>query len=280
MSVATALFSFMYAYTNQRPLGVAASDDIVRIRGRQQGVNSSNPVLRYVSREELEEYQRRTSHFSAVAGYAERGGTLEVSDDVANAPPAMAAFLSPSYFAVLGVRPFMGAGLPQTESASAGTELVAVIGYGVWERFFARDPGVLGRTISIDGLDVRVVGVAPLRFTGLGEYDPMTVWMPIASRPLVIPGASSQIETFAAAARLAPGMTPQQATPAVDVVGKRAAAAIDATLPSANQRRSGADVVPMRAMNEDPQFDSESLGMNIGFSLLATLVLLVTCTNV
>src|SRR5687768_1575950 len=280
MSFATALFSFMYAYTNQRPLGVAGSDDIVRIRGRQQFVNSSNTLLRYMSREELEEYQRLTSHFSAVAGYVEHGVTIEVDDDVVNATPATAVFVTPSYFDVLGVRPFMGAGLPRTESASAGTELIAVIGYGVWERFFARDPGVLGRTISIDGLDVRVVGVAPLRFTGLGEYDPMTVWMPIASRPLVITGASSQIETFAAAARLAPGVTPQQATPAVDVIGKRAAAAIDATRPSVSKRRSGTDVVPMRAMNEDPQFDGEAMGMSIGFSLLATLVLLVTCTNV
>jgi predicted permease len=280
MSVATALFSFMYAYTNQRPVGVTESDDLVRIRGRQQYVNYSKAILRYMSREELEEYQRLTSRFSAVAGYAEHGVTIEVNDDVANATPATAAFVTPNYFDVLGVRPFMGAGLPRTESASAGTDLAAVIGYGVWERLFARDPGVLGRTMSIEGLDVRVVGVAPLRFTGVGEYDRMTVWMPIASRPIVIPGTKSQIEAFAAAARLAPGTTPQQATPAVDVIGKRAAAALDATRPAASQRRSGTDVVPMRAMNEDPQFEDESLDMSIGFSLLATLVLLVTCTNV
>jgi predicted permease len=280
MSFATALFSFMYAYTHQRPLGVAESDDIVRIRGRQQGVNSSNPLLRYMSREELEEYQRLTSHFSAVAGYAENGVTIEVNDDVLNATPATAVFVTPNYFDVLGVRPFMGAGLPRTESPSAGTDLVAVIGYGVWERFFARDPGVLGKTISLDGLPVRVIGVAPTRFTGLGEYDPMTVWMPIASRPLVIPGVKSQVETFATVARLAPGVTPEQATAAADVIGKRAAAAIDATRPSAAARRSGTDVVPVLAINEDPQFDGESLGMSIGFSILATLVLLVTCTNV
>src|SRR5687768_12623607 len=146
MSFATALFSFMYAYTNQRPIGVAESDDIVRIRGRQQGVNSSKALLRYMSREELEEYQRLTSHFSAVAGYAEDGVISEVNDDVVNATPATAVFVTPSYFDVLGVRPFMGAGLPPTESAS-GTDLVAVIGYGVWERFFARDPGILDRTI-------------------------------------------------------------------------------------------------------------------------------------
>ena len=98
-----------------------------------------------------------------------------------------------------------------------------------------------------------LVGVAPLRFTGLGEYDPMTVWMPIASRPLVITGANSQIETFAAAARLAPGMTPQQATPAVDVIGKRVTAEIDRIRPSTEERRTGTDVVSIRATNEDPQ---------------------------
>src|SRR5688500_17061095 len=150
MSFATALFSFMYAYTNQRPLGVAESDDIVRIRGRQQFVNSSNTLLRYMSREEREEYQRLTSHFSAVAGYVDHSVTIEVNDDVINATPATAVFVTPNYFDVLGVRPFMGAGLPRTESASAGADLGAVIGYGVWERFFSRDPGVLGQTLSLE----------------------------------------------------------------------------------------------------------------------------------
>jgi predicted permease len=104
--------------------------------------------------------------------------------------------------------------------------------------------------------------------------------MPIASRPFLIPGVKSEIETFAAAARLAPGMTPQQATPAVDVIGKRAAAAIDATRASAQERRTGTDVVPVRAVNEDPRSDNDPMGVSIGASLLATLVLLVTCTNV
>jgi predicted permease len=279
MSFATALFSFMYAYTNQQPVGVAESDDIVRIRGRTQSVGNSQALLRHVSREELEEYQRLTSHFSAVAGYAEDNVTFEANGDIANAATGTVAFVTPNYFDVLGVRPFMGAGLPRTESAS-GTELVAVVSYALWERFFARDAAALGATVTLDGIPVRIVGVAPLRFTGIGEMDAMTAWMPIASRPLVTPGAKSDIETFAVAARLAPGMTPQQATPAVDVIGKRAAAAIDATRPSAQERRAGTDVVPIRATNEDPQFDSEPLGMSIGVGLLATLVLLVTCTNV
>ena len=96
-----------------------------------------------MSREELEEYQRLTSHFSAVAGYAEHGVTIEVNDDVINATPATAVFVTPNYFDVLGVRPFMGAGLPRTESASAARPC-AVIGYGGVGRFFARDPAVLG----------------------------------------------------------------------------------------------------------------------------------------
>jgi predicted permease len=279
MSFATGLFSFMSAYANQRPLGIVASDDLVRIRGTQQWPRNP-PILRLQSLEELGEYQRLTSHFSSVAGYADDGVTIEVNGEAANAESGAATFVTPNYFDVLGARPILGAGLPRSESGSAGSELVAVVSYGLWEKFFARDPRALGATITLDGVPVTIVGVAPPRFFGLSAFKAMKVWMPIASRPLVIPGVNSEIETFGAAARLAPGMTPQQATAAVDIIAKRVTAAIDRTRPSREERRMGADVVPLLAVNDDPQFDREPRNMSIGFGLLATLVLLVTCTNV
>ena len=142
---------------------------------------------RVLSLEELAEYQGLTSHFAAVAGFATSGISIASNGEGANAESGTATFVTPNYFDVLGVRPIIGAGLPRTEDASARTQPIAVIAYAVWEKFFARSPSVLGATLTVDGVPVTIVGVAPPRFAGLTRFNAMTIWMPIASRPLIVP---------------------------------------------------------------------------------------------
>src|SRR5688500_928591 len=59
------------------------------------------------------------------------------------------------------------------------------------------------------------------------RFNAMTVWMPIASRPLILPDSRPSTETFAAAARLAPGTDPARATAAVQVNAQRVTAALE-----------------------------------------------------
>ena len=280
MSFSTGLFSLMHAYATQRPPAVTAQGDLVRIRGWQQTPGYDRSLLRLMSREELEAYQSLTSHFAAVAGFATHDVTLRGADDGSTPESAKATFVTPNFFDIIGVRPVIGAGLPRTEMTSGGSELPAVIGYAVWEKFFARSPSALGATLTVDGVPVTIVGVAPPRFGGLGRFKPMTVWMPVASRPLVVTGLDPAAATFAAVARLAPGTDYARATAAAQVIAQRATAGRDGDRPAAKRRRTGADVVNLLAMNSDPVFDSEPVSMSIGFSLLGTLVLLITCTNV
>jgi predicted permease len=280
MSFSTALFSLMHAYATQRPPGVTASGDLVRIRGWQQTPGYDRSLLRLLTRAELEEYQGLTSHFEAVAGYATDRVTIGGDGDRGSAESGKATFVTPDYFDLLGVRPVIGAGLPRAESATGGSELVAVIGYAVWEKFFGRSPDVLGATLTVDGVPVTIVGVAPPRFGGLARFDPMMVWMSIASRRLVLTGLDPAAESFAAVGRLAPGTDYERATAAAQVIAQRATVARDQERPAAKRRRTGADVVNLLAMNADPVFDREPFNMSIGFSLLGTLVLLITCTNV
>jgi predicted permease len=278
MSISTALFSFVHAYANQPPLGVTGSDDLVRIRGRE--LRGDGVRLRWFTAEELEEYQRLTSHFTAVAGYASYGVTLYMERDVVRTESGAATFVTPNYFDFLGVRPVIGAGLPQTESTGAETQLVAVVSYGVWEQFFSRSPDAIGATLTVDGVPVTIVGVVPPGFSGLNRYDEMAVWMPMASRPLVVSGVKPRTENLAAAARLAPGTDRQRAIAAVDVIARRVTAVIEETQPPPYERRVGADVVPLLATNFSPEFDSEVLYLGIAASVLGILLLLVTCTNV
>jgi predicted permease len=277
MSISTALFSFIHGYVNQPPRGVTASDDLVRIRGRDLRVDGL--TQRQFTAEELGQYQGLTSHFAAVAGYATYGVALYLNSD-GRSESGKATFVTPNYFDLLGIRPFVGAGLPRPESAEAGSPLVAVVGYGVWERFFSRSPSAIGATLTVDGAPVTIVGVASPRFLGLDDFSEMMVWMPIASRTMIFPRARPGAAAFSAVARLAPGTDRQRATAAAEVIAQRVTAAAAQTQPSPAERRVGTDVVPLLATNHSPEFDSEPVGMGIAASVLGALILLITCTNV
>ncbi len=84
--------------------------------------------------------------------------------------------VTPSYFPLLGVRAGRGRVFDESEGAGGGAPVV-VLGHDFWARRFASDPGVLGRTIHLDGVELTIVGVAPEGFHGLtGGAD---AWVPL-----------------------------------------------------------------------------------------------------
>ncbi|HUF28204.1 MAG TPA: ABC transporter permease [Gemmatimonadaceae bacterium] len=63
--------------------------------------------------------------------------------------------VSPTFFDVLGVQPLLGRGIGPDGATDA------VLGYGIWRSAFGGDPGVLGRTIRLNGRSYHIAGVAP-----------------------------------------------------------------------------------------------------------------------
>jgi putative ABC transport system permease protein len=87
--------------------------------------------------------------------------------------------VSGNFFDVLAARPVAGRLLVASD-AQAGSEEVAVIGYGLWRRQFGGDPGVAGQKIRLNGRSVTIVGVAPPGFTIPKGAD---VWQPLVNTP-------------------------------------------------------------------------------------------------
>lgn len=71
--------------------------------------------------------------------------------------------VSSNLFDLLGVRPQLGRGFVAGED-DRGRSNVVVLGYGLWQRRFARDPDILGRSLILDGQSFQVVGVMPPGF--------------------------------------------------------------------------------------------------------------------
>jgi predicted permease len=274
LCISTLMFSIVQGFAVQPPAGVPRADDLVRIRGSQQG-RESQRVERKFSEDEFLEYRKLTGPFAAVAGWTSATAALDAGADAERRGlDAMVTFVSEDYFPVLGVRPALGAGF------RGSADPVAVIGHEAWTQLFQGDPRVIGRTVTVNGVAVTVVGVAPEGFAGVDGGGDWQLWMPLEARQTVMRVAQTP---FLAVARLRPGVTAEAASSAVRVVAARAAgaeAALGASKPEQPRVRPSAEVVPLLAANESPTFEGEVWNMSLGVGLLGLLVLLVTCTNV
>lgn len=68
-----------------------------------------------------------------------------------------------AFFNVLGVPALYGRTMLPEDDAIGGPNVVA-LSHALWSRRFAADPQVVGRTMAIDGVDYRVIGVMPRGF--------------------------------------------------------------------------------------------------------------------
>jgi len=112
-----------------------------------------------------------------------------------------AAVLTPSVFRVLAVAPVRGRGLTE-DDAALGAAPVVVIGQGLWRRTFGSDPAIIGRRVSVDGIEREIVGVMPqsLRFPA-----PQTaLWTPTQLDPAHTNSAAFEYQGIA---RLRDGVT-------------------------------------------------------------------------
>ena len=71
--------------------------------------------------------------------------------------------VAPSFFPMLGFDPALGRGFRQ-EEATPGRDDVVILSDPFWRRFFAGDPAVVGRAITVDGVRCTVIGVLPASF--------------------------------------------------------------------------------------------------------------------
>ena len=83
-----------------------------------------------------------------------------------------------NFFHVLGVSAARGRTLTPSDDEPGGRQAI-VLSHRAWSRQFASDPGVLGRTVLLNGVPFHVVGVMPEDFRGL-DGRPPDFWAPLS----------------------------------------------------------------------------------------------------
>jgi predicted permease len=132
----------------------------------------------------FEQISRATNVFSGVAAFLGLGAVNLVANGQANVVEAQG--VSGDYFSTLGVRPVLGRLLARSDD-TPGAPPAAVLSFSCWERFFGRDPAIVGRAVKLNGVAFTVVGVTPPEFFGVEPGWSYDVWIPASLVPGVEP---------------------------------------------------------------------------------------------
>lgn len=157
-----------------KALPVPDTDRLVRLERRSP--DDSTSEMAYPSFLFYQENARSLSAAIAVLGVP----PLQIDDDVEG---AHASFVAPNYFVELGARAAFGRLLDPQSDGSKNPAPVMVISYGLWQRRFGGDPGVVGRTVHLNRKPFTVVGVTPYALATLGAQYP-DIWLPIRLQPV------------------------------------------------------------------------------------------------
>jgi predicted permease len=114
------------------------------------------------------------------------------------------------FFRVIGVAPTSGREFTADEDSPRG-ERVAILGDGLWRRRFGADPGMIGRTITLNDLVYTVVGIMPAGFEYFGAQD---ILVPLR----VNPARLNEGHNWTVIGRLKRGLTLAQARPDIQTV--------------------------------------------------------------
>lgn len=91
----------------------------------------------------------------------------------------VASFVSANFFDTLGVMPVTGRPF-RAEEEQPGHDQEVILSNGLWQRRFASDPAIIGKTVLLDGKRYDIVGVAGREFTFPVGAE---IWLPLALKP-------------------------------------------------------------------------------------------------
>ena len=274
---ANALIFSLFQSEFLRPAPAVPGDGAhARIWGLERATKTAQWHVRDFTRPELAALAAERDIFSAVAGWFSEDVVLDGKDST-GARGVGAQFVSPNYFAALGVRLVAGQGFA---SAGDGTpQTVAVMSYAMAGQLYGSAAAAVGHRVVVNEIAVDIVGVAPPRFQGaLHNMNNPAVWLPLNARADVArisPRWLDRDPALSLFTRLAPGVSRDRAAAfARQVVAN--------SLPDSATRVGMARTARVLTMNAAAPLDT-SHDTILGFVFILTvgaLILLVGWMNV
>ena len=194
----TALFSVVHAllikplpYMNAESLVVVWEHNLPRNRPRN-----------VISPANFLQWRERSRSFESLAAFSQNRVTLTGSGE----PQELATIVvTANVFDTLGVAPMLGRGFVRGEDQD-GAPRTMILSHAAWLRQFGGDAAAIGRSVTVNGEPVTIVGIMPRGFEIFGL--PSDIYMPFRNLPA---SAKPSGRSLIGVARLKPGVTRDQA---------------------------------------------------------------------
>ncbi|MDX6306238.1 MAG: hypothetical protein QOI77_3207 [Blastocatellia bacterium] len=267
----TAIFSSVSAFLF-RPLPVPEPDRLVRTFE----VTDDRGIAEEISYPDFVDYRDQNTVFEGIV--AESMVQAAISDQKQN-EVVWGQVVSGNYFDVLRIKPMLGRTFAADEDKTPGAAAVVVLGHNLWQRRFAGDQNIVGKTVELNGRQYNVIGIAPPSFKGtkfglsLDFWAPMMMVEELDHSPKVLTSRNSH--WMSVIARLKPGVTQDQAAAAMSGIAQR----LNQAYP--NARTNGTRVT--LTTEQDGRWGDASVIMKSAGAIamaIVGLILLIACANV
>ena len=170
----TTIFTVANGLLLRSAIGVTDPGRLVDItRSKDRGGPGIDPI----SYPDYLEVRRRATTLDGVYGYQLELQPASLRVENTGAERVYPGVVTINYFEVLGVPAIVGRTFGSGDSEDAGSSPVVVLSHRFWARRFQSDPGVVGRTLYLNGYPFSVAGVAREGFLGMTVVAP-DVWVP------------------------------------------------------------------------------------------------------
>jgi putative ABC transport system permease protein len=173
-----------------------------------------------VSATDVADFRSQNSVFEEVAAYTNWMPILS-GDGQAERLPSLQ--VGEGFFQVMKAEPTLGR-VFSPEEQQEGKDFVVVLSFGLWQRRFASDPGIIGKIVQLNSRPYTIIGVMPADFHSLpATLTTLNAPQVELYRPVAEPYDETQrgARHLRAIARLKPGVTLQQAQSEMKVIAER-----------------------------------------------------------
>jgi putative ABC transport system permease protein len=206
----TAIFSVVNAVV-LRPLPYPDPERLVMLWGTNARDGNQQQPASYA---EFNDWKNQARSFSALAG-ASPAWTFTLTGG-GEPEQIQGLYVSANLFPMLGVTPARGRAFLPEEDRTGGPPVV-IVSQGLWQRRFGGDPNVIGKTLTLGGNSLTIVGIMP---SGFQFLEPEAeVWVPLAQNQFA--NNARVVRLLSVIGRLKDDVKPEQASAELATIARQ-----------------------------------------------------------